>query len=223
MTVLKPLRWIGPGLIILLIATAAVVEAEPFQFGDVVGDEYYADGVYNLRDAGITNGCRGGADYCPTIDVSRGQMAAFLDRGLPGVVFSPYLQNPTPVGDTDGPVTLHTVDVETTGVGGTQYVQVAGQASVYINGEQDSVCSADPCSAQLYVIDASEQQIAVGEVRISSDDFGLPIHIEAVVPVANQDSPHWFQLRAETTNVAGDVFVIDHSLAATVFPMDASA
>ncbi len=222
MTFAKSLRSIGPALIILLIAVAAVVDAEPFEFGDVVGDEYFADGVYNLRDAGITNGCHGGADYCPSLDVSRGQMAAFLDRGLPGIVYSPYLQHPTPVQDSDGVVTLHTTNVETTGVGGTQYVHLAGQASVYINGDQDWVCSADPCSAQLSVIDASEQPIAVGVVRISSDDIGLPVHIEAVVPVANQDSPHWFQLRAETTNVAEDAYFIDQSLTATVFPMDAS-
>lgn len=224
MTFLKSLRSVGPALLILLVASAAIVRAgEPFQFGDVSGNEYFADAAYNLRDAGITNGCHGGADYCPTSDVSRGQMAAFLDRGLPGTLHSPYLHPSTGVNDADGLVTLRTIDVPMPGVGGVQYVQLAGQASVFINGDQDWVCSADPCSAQLYLVDSAENELAVGVFRISSDDLGSSVHIEAVVPIASQATPHRFQLKADTTNAAQDAYFIYQSITATTFPMDASA
>ena len=61
MRLFKYLRSIGPGIILLLVLTAGVVGAgEPFEFGDIDGDEYYADAAYDLRDAGITNGCGDG-------------------------------------------------------------------------------------------------------------------------------------------------------------------
>lgn len=223
MSFLKSFRVIGPALLILLIASASLVGAGPFQFGDVDGDEYYADAAYNLRDAGITNGCHFGKDYCPGSDVSRGQMAAFLDRGLPGTVHSPYLHPSTGVKDADGLVTLRTIDVEMPGVDGAQYVLLQGQASIFINGTQDWVCSADPCSAQLSIVDSTEQELAVGIARISSDDQGSSVHIEAVVPIASQTAPHRFQLKAETTNAAEDVYFIYQAVTATTVPMSASA
>jgi hypothetical protein len=220
---LKSFRAVGPALLILLVASAAIVSAgQPFTFGDVTGTEYYADAAYNLRDAGITNGCHGGADYCPGSDVSRGQMAAFLGRGLPGTIHSPYLHPSTGVNDADGLVTLRTIDVPMPGVDGVQYVLLQGQASVFINGEQDWVCSADPCRARLHLVDSAENQLAVGEFRVSSDDIGSSVHIEAVVPVASQAAPHRFQLKADTTNAAQDVYFIYQSITATTFPMNAA-
>jgi hypothetical protein len=219
---LKSFRIVGPALVILLIASAVVVGAGPFQFDDIRGDEYYADAAHNLRDAGITNGCGDGSNYCPASDVSRGQMAAFLGRSLPGTIHSPYLHPSTGVKDADGLVTLRTIDVAMPGVGGTQYVLLQGQASVFINGTQDWVCSADPCSAQLSIVDSAENELAVGVVRISSDDQGSSAHIEAVVPIASQATPHRFQLKAETTNAAEDVYFIYQSITATTIPMDAS-
>ena len=223
MSFLKSVRVIGPALLILLIASASFVGAGPLQFDDIRGDEYYADAAYDLRDAGITNGCGDGSDYCPSLDVSRGQMAAFLGRSLPGTIHSPYLHPSTGVKDTDGLVTLRTIDVEMPGVDGAQYVLLQGQASVFINGTQDWVCSADPCSAQLSIVDSTEKELAVGIARISSDDQGSSVHIEAIVPIASQVAPHRFQLKAETTNAAEDVYYIYQSITATTVPMSASA
>ena len=223
MRFLKSFRAVGPALLILLVGSATIVGAgQPFSFGDISGAEYYADAAHRLRDAGITYGCHGGADYCPAADVSRGQMAAFLDRSLPGTVHSPYLHPSTGVNDADGLVTLRTIDVPMPGVDGTQYVLLQGQASVFINGEQDWVCSADPCRARLSLVDSAENQLAVGEFRVSSDDIGSSVHIEAVVPVTSQATSHRFQLKAETTNVAEDVYFIYQSITATTFPMNAA-
>ena len=223
MSFLKSIRTIGPVLLVLLIASAAVVGAGPFTFGDIDGDEYYADAAYNLRDAGITNGCHLGKDYCPGSDVSRGQMAAFLDRSLPGTIHSPYLHPSTGVKDADGSVTLRSILVDSPGVDGVQYVLLQGQASVFVNGDQDWVCSDDPCSAELSLVDVDENELAVGRVRISSDDQGSSVHIEAVVPIASRATSHLFQLRAETTNAAEDVYFIYQSITATTIPMNASA
>jgi hypothetical protein len=220
-SLLKHLRSIGPGLIILLVATAGIVGAEPFTFGDINGSEYYADAAYNLRDAGVTNGCHGGEDYCPSLDVSRGQMAAFLDRGLPGVTASANATPSIGVNDADGLITLRTIDVRMPGIDGVQYVQLSGQSNVFINGTQAGICSANPCSAQLYLTDDANNQLAVGVVRISADDHGAPIHIEAVVPIASQANSHRFHLKTDTTNVAGQAFYVYHFLQGTTIAMDA--
>lgn len=53
-------------------------------FGDVPPSNPFAPWIERLAAEGITGGC-GGGNYCPTLDVSRAQMAIFLVRafGLP--------------------------------------------------------------------------------------------------------------------------------------------
>jgi hypothetical protein len=46
-------------------------------FGDVVCPSTFADWIELLAAEGITTGC-GGGNYCPTTNVRRDQMAAFL-------------------------------------------------------------------------------------------------------------------------------------------------
>jgi hypothetical protein len=51
-------------------------------FADVPAGSTFADDVKRLAIAGITRGCNPPANtrYCPDDPVTRGQMAAFLDR-----------------------------------------------------------------------------------------------------------------------------------------------
>jgi hypothetical protein len=52
-------------------------------FVDTVGNTFQAD-IQALAAAGITRGCNPPVNdrFCPEDDVTRGQMAAFLNRGL---------------------------------------------------------------------------------------------------------------------------------------------
>lgn len=50
-------------------------------FGDAEGHAF-EDEINRIAAAGITLGCDGGANFCPTEKVTRGQMAAFLARAL---------------------------------------------------------------------------------------------------------------------------------------------
>jgi hypothetical protein len=67
-------------LVIALIIPAGVVLAS-HRFNDVpTGHQFHAD-IAAIADAGITSGCPQGTDnYCPNGLVTRGQMAAFLNR-----------------------------------------------------------------------------------------------------------------------------------------------
>lgn len=49
------------------------------QFGDVPDGNPYHNDVDALVDAGVTSGC-GGGNYCPNRSVTRGEMAAFMNR-----------------------------------------------------------------------------------------------------------------------------------------------
>ncbi len=222
MSLFKYLRSIGPGVVLLLILTAGVVGAdEPFQFGDIDGDEYYADAAYNLRDAGITNGCHGGADYCPSLDVSRGQMAAFLDRGLPGITAVTDAAT-TNLNDTSGTVTLLSIDVEMPGVGGVQYARLSGQANIAIDTTQAAACSTSTrCDAYLYLTDATGTVLATGFTRLNADYAGTAVHLETVVPITSQpSSTHTFHLKADTFLVDGTVTYANKVLSASTFPME---
>ncbi|HZD23379.1 MAG TPA: S-layer homology domain-containing protein, partial [Acidimicrobiia bacterium] len=57
-------------------------------FVDVPRDYHFYEEIGRLATAGITNGCTPSGDrFCPFGAVSRGQMAAFLDRA--GLAYQP--------------------------------------------------------------------------------------------------------------------------------------
>jgi hypothetical protein len=55
----------------------------PTAFADVPTTDFAFDYVNALKDAGITTGC-GGSNYCPSQNVTRDQMAAFIIRAKEG-------------------------------------------------------------------------------------------------------------------------------------------
>ena len=62
-------------------ATAAVAD---FRFADVGDDDTHAANIYATYEAGLTTGCRDGTVYCGARDVTRAQIASFIDRQLRG-------------------------------------------------------------------------------------------------------------------------------------------
>ena len=66
--------------------------ANPAAFVDVAAGAWYAQDVANLAATGITKGCGDGTRFCPSNDVTRGEMATFLyraDSGLQEVIDAP--------------------------------------------------------------------------------------------------------------------------------------
>ena len=62
-------------------------------FEDIVDSPFFNDIIW-LYNAGITGGCTA-TTYCPTANVTRGQMAAFLDRALSAAVDHAPTTSPT--------------------------------------------------------------------------------------------------------------------------------
>jgi len=63
---------------VAIIVPAALTSASD-TFTDVSSSNQFHDDINALANAGITGGC-GGGKFCPTSSVTRGQMAAFMNR-----------------------------------------------------------------------------------------------------------------------------------------------
>jgi hypothetical protein len=75
---------------IALVALSATIVLANHDFPDVATGAYYHSSVSWLVDRGVTSGC-GGGKYCPNNNVTRGQMAVFLEKT--GDVFTPVRRN----------------------------------------------------------------------------------------------------------------------------------
>lgn len=66
-------------LVLALGLPAGFVLAGPMQFSDVPASHPFRADIDALVSSGVTSGC-GGGKFCPSQSVTRGQMAAFLNR-----------------------------------------------------------------------------------------------------------------------------------------------
>jgi hypothetical protein len=161
------------GIVALMLAVPLAVSASHL-FSDVPTSNTYHTSVSRLVGAGLTGGC-GGGKYCPNAAVTRGQMAAFLNRGLgrgTGGVFGDESW-----ANLDYPGTLVAIgDVIAGGAsGGTAHALVTGNINVWT--DEPGVC---PCEVQLFaynpLTDESSPVIfdAIGADGVPSVDVLTP-------------------------------------------------
>jgi hypothetical protein len=75
-------RWIAlPVALVMAIAPLSIVLANHL-FPDVLDSNPHHTTITRIAMAGITAGCEGTENYCPSEPVARDQMATFLHRGL---------------------------------------------------------------------------------------------------------------------------------------------
>ena len=112
----------------LALASVPMLVLATHTFSDVDDGAFYHDAVSNVAGAGVTAGCGSGTTFCPEDEVTRGQMATFLGRGLGRVA---YAVNETPVVLGGGGVAVVSTVIEPGGaVAGTNMVSVTGTATV---------------------------------------------------------------------------------------------
>ena len=188
----------------LLLVGAALALALPtgvvlasHRFADVSDSNPFHADISRITDAGITNGCTP-STYCPNDEVTRGQMAAFLSRGLgqavsasDAITFAEMLDG-TPMAE---------LTIDTGGVaGGTGYVLVTGTAQIQAT---DGVC---PCDVGVVVrrgsSDFSPVSLAVARTKIGSGWWMGESTVTWVfeVPTASTET---FSLRANGISWAG--------------------
>jgi|GEM_PF-5895337 len=127
----------------LIVAMPVLVSAS-HQFTDVPTSNTFHTSINNLYGARLTGGCSTGK-FCPGANVTRGQMAAFLNRSL-GRAVSDAGYGSEYWAELDdlvaGEVTLKTGG----GTGGTAYVWVHGDFSGWT--DEPGIC---PCEIELYL------------------------------------------------------------------------
>jgi hypothetical protein len=131
-------------------------------FSDVPTSSTYHTTTARLVGAGITGGC-GGGKYCPNAAVTRGQMAAFLNRGLgraaadSGVTVDDHWGSFIPTGSGFIAVTFLRIGG---GTGGTAHVLVTGTLAPFT--DENGIC---PCELAMFLLsetgEFSEQSFTV--------------------------------------------------------------
>jgi hypothetical protein len=108
-------------------------------FADVPTSSIFHDAISAIAGAGITTGC-GGGNYCPTANVTREQMAAFLHRGLGRVASTPGA--PPEIAVTVTPVLLRTLTIQPGEVtGSTVLVKLDTAYTTYLTSTTGCPCS----------------------------------------------------------------------------------
>lgn len=72
-------RRIALAVIVALALALPGIALASHQFGDVPNSNPFHNDIAAIADAGVTGGC-GGGNYCPKANVTREQMAAFMNR-----------------------------------------------------------------------------------------------------------------------------------------------
>lgn len=148
------------GLVALMLALPVVVSAS-HQFTDVPTSHTFHTAISRLYGARLTTGCSS-TRFCPGANVTRGQMAAFLNRGLGrGAV------DVGGTGFTDDWATfddnvLASVDLVHGGApGGTGHVLVTASATAYT-----TLADTCPCELVVWLVNADtfEQSVVSFEV-----------------------------------------------------------
>ncbi|MDF2735828.1 MAG: hypothetical protein K0S97_2452 [Chloroflexota bacterium] len=171
-------------LAVLLACIALIVPAVAVanhQFTDVPTDHLFHDDIAKAYGARLTTGCTA-TTFCPGANVTRGQMTAFLNRGLGRVAQSNLSGALTATGAN---VTLGTVSIQAGNpTGGTAIVLVSASVNVY------TTAAGCPCEMRLDLNDQFGSPVSpfvvvdLPAIPAGDNDTDEIVHIQgiAVVP-----------------------------------------
>ncbi len=148
------------GLVALMLALPVVVSAS-HQFVDVPTSHTFHAAIDRVYDARLTTGCTP-TRFCPNANVTRGQMAAFLNRGLGrGAVVSDGTGLADDWASLDG-TGVAAVDLLHGGApGGTGFVLVTATVSAYT-----TMATACPCELSVYLVNADTGEASAGSFQL---------------------------------------------------------
>jgi hypothetical protein len=142
----RPLTVVGIAALVLALPVAV---SATHIFSDVPTSSSYHNPVSKVYGARLTGGC-GSGRYCPNDPVTRGQMAAFLARGL-GRAGDGVFSAADWAGVAGGPVVVAETDIGAGGgTGGTAHVFATGGFNAWT--DEAGIC---PCEIQLTLYNPS--------------------------------------------------------------------
>ena len=131
---------IGAVLLALVLPTVALGS---HLFSDVPDTHTFHGSIANLANAGITGGC-GAGKYCPASPVTRGQMAAFLNRGMGRIAEADFQKSITGTASTT--VGSFSITPGGVGAGATQFLRAEFTGTVRFSN-----VTSCPCSVAVYL------------------------------------------------------------------------
>ena len=156
------------GLVALMLALPVIVSAS-HQFTDVPTSHTFHAAIARLYGARLTTGCSA-SKFCPNANVTRGQMAAFLNRGLGRAAVDSggtgladdwvTLDPATPGGGVLAAVPLQ----HGGGPGGTGHVLVTASVSAYT-----TLAGTCPCELAVWVDNADTGEESSGAFQLIPD------------------------------------------------------
>jgi hypothetical protein len=178
------------------------------QFTDVPNSNTFHNSISNIKIAGITAGC-GGGKYCPNNAVTRGQMAAFLNRGLGrGNVF---LAEGVSISDTPGTVVEGAINTP-----GAGYVLATSASMAYTDD-----ASGCPCYLQSQIRNEDNDEVSFFYAST------MPAYAASTNAFANLADTHVFPVAGPGFHVfalelagSGATFGADGTLTLTWVPFD---
>ena len=211
-------RWkLALGIAVALIAISVPLAVGSHQFTDVPNGHIFHTNVANLANSGVTAGC-GGGNYCPDDPVTRGAMAAFLNRGL-GRATTRQQQL---VIDGSGTYNMAELTIETGGTpGGTGFIVLFGTASIRVDG--DGYC---PCTFGMSPEPTNSLYTYTSLPDIDSPPFAnwklASVSNNAVAPVMSGTSQTFrIAISLNTTTTSTDDIVLSAQLSAVYVPFGA--
>ena len=192
------------------------------QFDDVSSGHFYHADVTALHNAGITNGCDENS-YCPTDPTSRGNMAAFLHRGLGRTAFGNSTADLASGVGVPASVSIKLGGVNTPGTAQHGFVLLEGAVTVYASGDVSSC----PCEIEAFVYRLSDgrqgpsmwSQLPAGKTAAGNTQVSVPVSwVDRSVPGRTVDYGIAVYVNSGTPEGA----VAEASLSATYVPFGSS-
>ena len=199
------------------IAVALLVPAGAFanhQFSDVPSDHTFHNPISRIADAAITTGC-GANTFCPDNPVTRGQMAAFLTRGLARGARTNLLGTAT----SSTPVTLGTIQITAGDVqGGYAYVLLSATVNAYAI-QAGCYCEATTLILRGMTVVSQEVYMDLPAVNTPTDGDTDEVATTTNMIVVPTGVPQTFSVRFQRTVGSATVYAFG-TLWAVVIPFD---
>lgn len=152
------------------IAILPMVALASDRFSDVPSGHPFHDQINNIAAAGITTGCTA-TTYCPNANVTRGQMAAFLNRGLGRIAADEMAFGPLVEGEPFSSVTIESEGSEL----------ILAQASFYAFIVPGAVGETYPCEHLFFLeVDGVEASGSATWIRTSSEPAPADYHLDSL-------------------------------------------
>lgn len=181
------------GLAALMLAMPVMVSAS-HQFSDVPTSNTYHTSISRLYGARITTGC-GPGKFCPNANVTRGQMAAFLNRGLGRGAFDWGNTAFTDHWATFDNGVIADLDLVHGGApGGTGHVLVTASLTAY--SVQADVC---PCELSVYLANLDTGEISEPVFEVIGTEPAPPDTEAAVWYEGSASVSYLFSVRSGIT------------------------